>query len=125
MFINYFYRDRKVFNPKIFFGILSKGNFENDVKGFIKSDTKLELTDIKTNVIEKYDFISFLDEKDNQFLNLSKVLLGKQVSKEMRKMVVGIEYPFKMLFDGVKNVNADIFKIKTEEIKIYKKPPRV
>lgn len=122
MFLYYFYRDRKVFNPKIFVEKVSSISYEDDVKGFIRSDIKFDLEGAKEEVIQKYHFISDLDDADKQFLILARYLLGDDVKKEMRKAIQSIEYPLKTLFDGVRDINPDIFQIRTKDIQMYEKP---
>lgn len=122
MFLYYFYRDRKVFNPKIFFEKVSGSNYEDDVKGFIRSDVRFDLEGAKIEVVKNYHFIRNLDDADKQFLILARFLLGDDIKKEMKKAVQSVEYPFKILFDGVRDVNPDIFQIRTEDIRMYEKP---
>ncbi len=122
MFLYYFYRDRKVFEPKIFFEKVSSSNYEDDVKGFIRPDIKFNLEAAKMEVVKNYDFLRKLDDVDKQFLAFLRFLLGDDIKKEMQKTIQSIEYPFRVLFDGVRDVNPDIFEIRTEDILMYKKP---
>lgn len=121
MFLYYFYRDRKVFNSKIFFEKVSGSSYEDDVRGFIKPDIRFNLEDAKKEVVRNYAFIRNLNDSDKQFLALAKFLLGDDIKKEMKKEVRSIEYPFRMLFGGVRDVNPDIFEIRTEDIRMYEK----
>jgi predicted nucleotidyltransferase component of viral defense system len=121
MFLYYFYRDRKVFNSKIFFEKVSGSSYEDDVRGFIKPDIRFNLEDAKKEVVRNYAFIRNLDDSDKQFLALAKFLLGDDIKKEMKEGVQSIEYPFRMLFSGVRDVNPDIFEIRTEDIRMYEK----
>lgn len=121
MFLYYFYRDRKVFDPKIFFEKVSNSSYDDDVRGYIRPSVRFDLEDAKKEVIQKYDFIRILDDADKQFLLLAKFLLGDSIKKEMKKVIQNIQYPFRVLFDGVRDVNPEIFEIRTEEIRMYEK----
>ncbi|AIF85398.1 hypothetical protein NTE_03370 [Candidatus Nitrososphaera evergladensis SR1] len=122
MFLYYFYRDRKVFDPKIFFEKVSSSSYEDDVKGFIRPDIRFDLELAKKEVMQNYNFLRNLDDADKQFLTFARFLLGDDIKKEMKKTILDIVYPFRVLFDGVRDVNPDIFEIRTEDILMYKKP---
>lgn len=119
MFLYYFYRDRKVFNPKKFFDKVSGSTYEDDVSGFIRSHSKFDLDGAKKEVLRDYCFIRDLDDADKQFLALARSLLGGNVKKEMKKVIQNVKYPFKEFMDGIQDVNPDIFQIKTDEIRLY------
>lgn len=100
MFLYYFYRDRKVFNAKMFFKKLSEGTYEDDVRGFIRPTVNFDLEQAKKTVIKRYDFLAKIDDNDKKFLYLARFLLGESVKKDVLKEVQSIEYPFRALFGG-------------------------
>lgn len=124
MFLYYFYCDRKVFNPKLYFEKVSNSQYEDDVTNFIRPDIQFNLNDAKASVIQKYRFLNDLNDSEKKFLNLAHYLLGEQLKKPIKSETAAIQYPFRTLFDRTTNFNQAILEIKTEEIKIYQKPIR-
>jgi predicted nucleotidyltransferase component of viral defense system len=67
MFLYYFYRSRKVFNPKIHYTNLIKryesGNYTDDVSIFIKPTVTFDLGEAAQEVLSYYSFINKLDPR--------------------------------------------------------------
>lgn len=122
MFLYYFYRDRKIFDPKIFFEKVSGSSYDDDVSPYLRSGVKFDLEVAQKQIIQQYDFIRSLDTTDKQFLILARFLLGDNIKNEMKEVIPNIKYPLRDLFNGVRDVNPEIFEIKTEEIRMYNGP---
>ena len=124
MFLYYFYRSRKVFNPKVHYKNLVKryesGNYTDDVSAFIKPTVKFDLTKAAKNVISKYSFLNELDVQDKDFLMLAGILLGKKVPKESCSRLQKVEYPLELLFSGI-SISREALEISTDEIKLFSK----
>ncbi|MCS4541421.1 MAG: nucleotidyl transferase AbiEii/AbiGii toxin family protein [Euryarchaeota archaeon] len=118
----YFYRTRKIFNPKIFFkNIESKfiyRKFVDDVFGFIRTDSGFSLTKAIEEVISYYSFLAELDERDKNFLSLARSLLKKSVAKEKLRIIREIKYPLAYLFDGIE-ISDFSRKATVEDIKVF------
>ena len=121
MFLYYFYRDRKVFTPKIFFKKLSENTYEDDVSGFIRPTVNFDLEEAKNEVIEKYDFLAKIDDNDKKFLALARYLLGEAIKKDLQKEVQSIEYPFRVLFGSYNDLDKSVVNVKTQDIKLFDK----
>jgi predicted nucleotidyltransferase component of viral defense system len=124
MFLYYFYRSRKVFNPKVHYKNLTKryesGNYTDDVSAFIKPTVKFDLTKAAKNVISKYSFLNELDSQDKDFLMLAGILLGKKVPKESFARLQKVDTPLKLLF-GTMGISQEASEISTNEIKLFPK----
>lgn len=124
MFIYYFYRSRKVFNPKVHYKNLTQryslGSYVDDVSGFVKPTIEFSLKDATGHVISHYSFLNELDKKDEDFLALARFLLGGQVEKKKLNRVKQIEKPLEHLFRGLQ-ISKEASEISTEEIRLYSK----
>jgi predicted nucleotidyltransferase component of viral defense system len=124
MFLYYFYRSRKVFNPKVHYKNLTKryesGNYTDDVSAFIKPTVKFDLTKAAKNVISKYSFLNELDSQDKDFLMLAGILLGKKVPKESFARLQKVDTPLKLLFGDI-SISQEALEIATNEIRLFSK----
>jgi predicted nucleotidyltransferase component of viral defense system len=124
MFLYYFYRSRKVFNPKVHYKNLTKryesGNYTDDVSAFIKPTVKFDLTKAAKNVISKYSFLNELDPQDKDFLMLAGILLGKKVPKESFPRLQKVDTPLKLLFGDI-SISQEALEIATDEIRLFSK----
>jgi len=127
MFLYYFYRSSKVFNPKIHYRNLTKrytgGKYADDVSAFVKPTVQFHLETAAQEVITRYSFINELDARDTDFLKLAGMLLGKKVPKESVSRLEKVEKPFKLLFDDM-NISQEALDMSTDEIKLYRKKKR-
>jgi predicted nucleotidyltransferase component of viral defense system len=122
MFLYYFYRSCKVFNPKVHYKNLIKryesGNYTDDVTAFVKPTFTFDLTKAAKDVISTYSFLNKFDSQDKDFLKLASILLGKRVPKESIDRLKKVEKPLKLLFDGV-NISQEASEISTDEIRLF------
>jgi len=118
MLLFYLYRNRTIFNPKVFLAKLQSDKYSDDISVFLKSGSLFDVNAAKRNVIEGLDFLRELDSNDTKFLTLAKSFLGKDVKKENMNWMKRIQYPLELLFNGIQNINEEILKISTDEIKI-------
>jgi predicted nucleotidyltransferase component of viral defense system len=124
MFLYYFYRSRKVFNPKVHYKNLTEryesGNYTDDVSDFIKPTVKFDLTKGAKSVISKYSFLNELDSQDKDFLMLAGILLGKKVPKESFARLQKVDTPLKLLFGDI-SISQEALEIATDEIRLFSK----
>ncbi len=127
MFLYYFYRSRKVFNPKIHYGNIIKryesGNYTDDVTDFIKPTVTFDLAMAAKKVIAQYSFLNDFDSQDKDFLNLAGILLGKNVPKESLDKLKTVDKPLKLLFDAI-SISKEALEISTDEIRLFNKNKR-
>jgi len=130
LFLYYFYRSRKVFNPKVYFKNISEkyqaGRYVDDVSAFIRPDSSFVLSKAIDKILIHYSFLGGLDERDQRFLALARYLLGGQVAHAALPAVQRIKLPLKDLF-GTKKISDEAASITISDIKPYskrKKPPR-
>lgn len=122
MFLYYFYRSRKVFNPKLYFkNVWEKyrsGRYVDDVSGFIRPSTSFELGGAAEKVVSHYSFLGDLDERDLRFLILARYLLGWQVPKASLPTIQKMKLPLKELFGDMK-ISEEASRLTIENIKHY------
>lgn len=122
LFLYYFYRSRKVFNPKVYLKTLSEkyraGHYVDDVSGFIRSGTNFVLGGAAGKILTHYSFLGELDERDQRFLALARHLLGYQVARAALPIVRKIKLPLKDLF-GTAKISEEAAKITVNDIKPY------
>lgn len=105
LFLYYFYRSRKIYNPKIHFRILSRrlrnGGYDDDVSGFVRPTVSFQLDDAALSVERELAFLNEFDDNDTTFLALARQLLKKgKITNEMRVKVSKIKNPLNELFKG-------------------------
>ena len=124
MFLYYFYKSRKVFNPNIHYQNLTKkyenNSFADDVSDFVKPTVKFNLSAATKEVISSYSFLSEFDSQDRDFLQLGSMLLGRNVPKEHMAKLRKIKNPLAHLFKGIE-ISKEARAISTNEIKPYRK----
>ena len=124
MFLYYFYRDRKEFRPKPFHSrleeALSKQEIEDDVSGYLRPNIEFKLETASRSVLDWLGFLGELDEQDNDFLLLVRLLLGKEdLPKDKREKISLIINPLLYLFGSDKKITSEAAKVTTEEIKLF------
>jgi predicted nucleotidyltransferase component of viral defense system len=121
MFLYYFYRSRKVFNPKIHYQNLTKRyqkSYVDDVSAFVKPTVAFDLGKAPKEVISAYSFLNELDSNDEAFLKLSALLLGRKIPKKDLVALQKVEKPLILLFDGTK-ISETAANISADEIKLF------
>ena len=124
MFLYYFYRSCKVFNPKVHYKNLVKryesGNYIDDVSAFVKPAVTFDLARAAQKVISQYSFLNELDSQDKDFLKLAGILLGKKVPKESFARLQNVDKPLKLLFGDI-SISREALEIATNEIRLFSK----
>lgn len=124
----YFYRSGKVFDPKLFFKNIKEKfkskMYVDDVSGFVRADIKFSLDASVEKVLSNYDFLSDLDERDENFISLSKRLLDKPVSKERMEVISKIKHPIIYLFGDDARLSERARRLGIEESRIFLKPKK-
>jgi len=124
MFLYYFYRSRKVFNPKIHYKDLamrySSDKYVDDVTNFINPKVKFSLKEASNQIIKDFSFLKEFDERDEDFLALARLLLGRQVAKNRIAKIRQIERPLKFLFNNL-NISDEAREILINDIKLFQK----
>lgn len=129
LFLYYFYRGRKVFNPKLFFLGLeeaAKENaFDDDVSNFIRPDIEFDLPEETNKVLKWLSFLDELDEVDRNFIMLTRVLLRKgEIPKKKRKEITSIKYPLNRLFGEHYEITEQARRTTTSDITPFFKKKR-
>jgi predicted nucleotidyltransferase component of viral defense system len=111
LFLYYFFRSRKIYNPKTHFKTLKErleqGKYRDDVTGFVRPSTTFSLKDAASVVLDEYSLLAELDEDDANFLAIARSLLRKgQVSKQAQNEIRQIRYPLAALFHAYKITEA-------------------
>lgn len=131
MLIYYFYRSRKVFNPKLFFKKIEDASsksrgFEDDVSGFVRSDIEFSLSKAVFQILTYYSFLKEADPQDTMFISLTRHLLNRPVTRNDLKLIRRIKYPLRFLFgESEENkLSEEARNIRTEDIRLFLKPKR-
>ncbi|MBI2937176.1 MAG: nucleotidyl transferase AbiEii/AbiGii toxin family protein [Thaumarchaeota archaeon] len=111
LFLYYFYKDRKIFNPKTFFKQMHKAITENtisnDVSGYVRPDIGFNLQQASNDTVNWLGFLSNLDSSDQDFTLLARLLLGKgNIPKDRISHIGSIRYPIRSLFSDNKITEA-------------------
>jgi len=81
----YFYRSKKIFNPKLFFKNIKDKfmlkTYIDDVSTFIRADIPFSIDKGAERLLSSYSFLREFDDEDNDFIILARHLLGKPVKK--------------------------------------------
>lgn len=121
--IYYFYRAGKIFNSKLFFRNIKEKfrskKYVDDVSGFVRPDIKFSIKDAVKTVLSHYSFLSKLDERDKNFIALSRKLLGKAVSKDKLKIISEIKYPISYLFGPSAVISNEAKCMGIEDIRVF------
>ncbi len=121
--VYYFYRTGKIFNPRLFFRNIREKfrskKYVDDVSGFVRPDIEFSIVDGVKKVLSHYSFLSKLDERDENFIALSRKLLGKDVAKDKLKLISGIEYPLSYLFRPDAEISNKAKSVNVEDIKVF------
>jgi predicted nucleotidyltransferase component of viral defense system len=124
MFLYYFYRSGKIFNPKVHYRNLTRryesGNYVDDVSAFVRPTVTFDLAEAAQKVISQYSFLNKLDLQDEDFLKLAGMLLGKKVAKESFARLQKVDKPLKLLFDAIR-ISQEALEISTDEIRLFRK----
>jgi hypothetical protein len=123
MFLYYFYRSRKVFNPKIHYQNLTERyekTYVDDVSAFVRSTVKFDLGKAAKEVTSAYSFLNDLDSNDKAFLKLAAMLLGRKIPKEELIKLQRVERPLTLLFNG-REISQTAAAISPDDIKVFSK----
>lgn len=124
LFLYYFYRSKKVFNPKVYFRNLDEkyksGRYIDDVSKFVKPTVQFSFKAATEHVISYYSFLEELDERDEDFLALARLLLGGQIAKKRLPEIKKIKHPLKHLFKNLE-ISEAAKEIVTDQIRLYSK----
>jgi predicted nucleotidyltransferase component of viral defense system len=123
MVLYYFYRANKVFHYPTFVSnvelkIAGRG-FRDDVRTLIRHGTELDWETACQQVLVHFEFLGDLDDRDQLFLDLAKVLLGKPYPKAKEAFLHGIEHPLAWLMEGLP-ISAEAQSVTQEDIKPYR-----
>jgi hypothetical protein len=125
MVLYYFYRANKVFHYPTFVSNvelkIAERGFRDDVRSLIRQGTHLDWETACRQVLAHFEFLGDLDDRDQIFLDLAKVLLGKPHPKAKEAFLHGIEHPLAWLMEGLP-ISAEAGAMTQEDIKPYRPP---
>ncbi|MGC9336314.1 MAG: nucleotidyl transferase AbiEii/AbiGii toxin family protein [Anaerolineae bacterium] len=123
MVLYYFYRANKVFHYPTFvrnveLKIAERG-FRDDVRALVRHGAELDWETACQQVLARFEFLGDLDDRDQLFLDLAKVLLGKPYPKARESFLQEIERPLAWLMEGLP-ISAEAEAMTREDIKPYR-----
>jgi hypothetical protein len=123
MVMYYFYRANKVFDyPSFVSNIelkIAERGFRDDIRSLIRHGTELDWETACQQVLAYFEFLGNLDDRDQHFLDLAKILLGKPYPKAKEALLHGIEHPLAWLMEGLP-LSAEAQAMTQEDIKPYR-----
>ncbi len=121
MFLYYFYRSRKIYNPSIHYRNLTKRyetTYVDDVSTFVKPTVIFDLGTAAKDVTSAYSFLNNLDSNDESFLKLAAMLLGRKIPKANATALQKVEKPLALLFNGIE-ISENAANISVDDIKLF------
>ena len=123
MVLYYFYRANKVFHYPTFvrnveLKIAERG-FRDDVRSLIRHGVELDWETACQQVLAHFEFLGDLDDRDQLFLDLAKILLGKPYPKVKEAFLHGIEHPLAWLMEGLP-ISAEARAMTQGDIRPYR-----
>jgi len=123
MVLYYFYRANKVFHYPTFvrnveLKIAERG-FRDDVRSLIRHGVELDWETACQQVLAHFEFLGDLDDRDQLFLDLAKILLGKPYPKVKEAFLHGIEHPLAWLMEGLP-ISAEARAMTQSDIRPYR-----
>jgi predicted nucleotidyltransferase component of viral defense system len=122
MVIYYFYRAYKVFHYPTFVSNvelkIAERGFRDDVRALIRHGTELDWETACQQVLARFEFLGDLDDRDQIFLDLAKLLLGKPYPKVREATLHEIERPLAWLMEGLP-ISAEARAITQEDIQLH------
>jgi hypothetical protein len=122
MVLYYFYRANKVFHYPTFVNNveckLAERGFRDDVRSLIRHGIELDWEATCQQVLAHFAFLGDLDDRDQIFLDLAKLLLGKPYPRAREAMLRGIERPLAWLMEGLP-ISPEAQAITQEDIELH------
>jgi predicted nucleotidyltransferase component of viral defense system len=123
MVLYYFYRANKVFHYPSFVSNVklkvAERGFRDDVHSLVRHGTELDWETACQQVLAHFEFLGDLDDRDQLFLDLVKVLLGKPYPKAREAFLQEIERPLAWLMEGLR-ISAEAQAMTHEDIKPFR-----
>lgn len=127
MFIYYFLKDKKIFDPGDFFEhiteMMDTKGISNDLEGFLKPSITFDLHEAAHKVMNELSFLKQLDQFDKDFLLLGRLVLGKgRLSKRDFTRVQKVEFPLASLFANGPGITHEAETLTVEDLKPFTTP---
>lgn len=118
----YFYHARMIFDFPTFQANLEeklrRRGFADDVRSLIRSGERFDWETASRVVLQRFGFLGELDERDRQFLDLARLLLGKPLAEERKAAVTHIERPLAWLMDGLP-ISQEAAQLGVADIQVF------
>ena len=118
----YFYHARMIFSYPSFLANLHEKiklhAFADDVRGLIRVGQGFDWDRACRMVIDRFAFLDNLDERDREFLDLARLMLGKPVSESGQGLARHIEHPLAWLMEGV-TISAEAASLRQDDIRLF------
>jgi predicted nucleotidyltransferase component of viral defense system len=118
----YFYHARMIFDYPTFRANLEeklrRRAFADDVRGLIRSGEGFDWQQASRSVLERFAFLDNLDERDQQFLDLARLLLNKPLAEARKETISQIEHPLAWLMEGLP-ISDEAARLSIEDIQVF------
>ncbi len=118
----YFYHARMIFDYLTFQANLEeklrRRGFSDDVRSLIRSGERFDWEMASRAVLERFAFLSDLDARDLEFLDLARVLLNKPIPEQRRQAIAHVQYPLAWLMHGLA-ISTEAAQLSTDDIQVH------
>lgn len=118
----YFYHAKMVFHYPTFRANVEEKlryrGFADDVRGLIRTDQQFDWQQASQTVLDRFVFLGDLDERERQFLDLARVLLGRPVPEREAAALEQIEHPIAWLMAGVP-ITSEAAALRKDDIRLF------
>lgn len=118
----YFYHAKMIFDYQVFRANLEeklrRRAFADDVRGLIRSGEGFDWQQASRSVLERFAFLDNLDERDQQFLDLARLLLHKPLAEARKDTISQIEHPLAWLMEGLP-ISDEAARLSIEDIQVF------
>jgi predicted nucleotidyltransferase component of viral defense system len=118
----YFYHAKMVFHYPAFCANVAEKlryrGFADDVRGLIRTGQQFDWQQASQAVLDRFAFLGDLDERDHQFLDLARYLLGRSDTERVVEAMAQVEHPIAWLMAGLP-IAPDAAALRLDDIRLF------
>jgi hypothetical protein len=92
--------------------------FADDVRGLIRTGQQFDWQQASQAVLDRFAFLGDLDERDHQFLDLARYLLGRSDTERVVEAMAQVEHPIAWLMAGLP-IAPDAAALRLDDIRLF------
>lgn len=118
----YFYHAKMIFHYPTFRANVAEKlryrGFADDVRGLIRTNQPFDWQEASQAVLERFAFLADSDERDSQFLELARRLLGRPGSEHSGDALAQIEHPIAWLMADIP-ITPEAAALRVDDIRLF------